>query len=88
MPVNRVGKYFRWGQKGKLYPTYEQALRQGRAIVISQMLQGGQPLPYVKETILDFEGHDKTKYLILRRMYNKHATLRRKKCQSNLSGPE
>ena len=36
MPVEVVKKngkdYFRWGKTGKLYPTKEKALRQGRAI--------------------------------------------------------
>jgi len=36
MPVETVKKngknYFRWGKTGKLYPTKEKALRQGRAI--------------------------------------------------------
>lgn len=36
MPVNRVGNKFRWGTKGKLYPTKAQAARQGRAIKASQ----------------------------------------------------
>lgn len=40
MPVTRVRKggivYYRWGQSGKLYRTKAKALRQGRAIKISQ----------------------------------------------------
>ncbi len=36
MPVQVVKKngkdYYRWGNSGKLYPTREKALRQGRAI--------------------------------------------------------
>lgn len=36
MPIKRVkigSKYFyKWGEHGKLYPTKEQALKQGRAI--------------------------------------------------------
>jgi len=31
--VKKNGKdYYRWGDEGKLYPTKEKALRQGRAI--------------------------------------------------------
>lgn len=36
MPVNKVGSKYRWGTKGKLYPTKAQAARQGRAIKASQ----------------------------------------------------
>ena len=36
MPVNKVGNQYRWGTKGKLYPTKAQAARQGRAIKASQ----------------------------------------------------
>lgn len=36
MPVNRVGNGYRWGIKGKIYPTKAQAARQGRAIKASQ----------------------------------------------------
>lgn len=36
MPVKRIGNKFKWGTKGKLYPTKAQALRQGRAIKASQ----------------------------------------------------
>jgi len=31
MPVHKVGNQFQWGTYGKLYPTYEQAAKQGRA---------------------------------------------------------
>lgn len=36
MPVNKVGNKYRWGTKGKLYPTKALAARQGRAIKASQ----------------------------------------------------
>lgn len=36
MPVNKVGNGYRWGTKGKIYPTKAQAARQGRAIKASQ----------------------------------------------------
>lgn len=31
MPVQKVNGGWRWGQSGKIYPTKEQAERQGRA---------------------------------------------------------
>lgn len=36
MPVRKVGSQYRWGTKGKLYPTRAQAVRQGQAIKASQ----------------------------------------------------
>ena len=36
MPVRKVGSQYRWGTKGKLYPTKTQALAQGRAIKANQ----------------------------------------------------
>lgn len=36
MPVNKIGNGYRWGTKGKIYPTKAQAARQGRAIKASQ----------------------------------------------------
>lgn len=36
MPVKRIRNKFKWGNKGKLYPTKAQALKQGRAIKASQ----------------------------------------------------
>ena len=37
MPVKKLGNNkYRWGTKGKVYPTKAQALRQGRAIKVSQ----------------------------------------------------
>jgi hypothetical protein len=35
MPVQKVQGGYRWGQSGKVYPTKEQAERQGRAIYAS-----------------------------------------------------
>jgi hypothetical protein len=32
MPVRKVPGGYRWGSKGKTYPTKKQAARQGRAI--------------------------------------------------------
>lgn len=41
MPVRKLGaNKYRWGQKGKIYPTKTQALRQGRAIIMSQKKAG------------------------------------------------
>lgn len=41
MPVKKLGaNKYRWGQKGKIYPTKTQALRQGRAIIMSQKRAG------------------------------------------------
>lgn len=40
MPVNKVKGGFRWGTKGKTYPAKAQALKQGRAIIISQKKAG------------------------------------------------
>ena len=31
MPVRKVGKGFRWGKHGKVYPTRAEAEKQGRA---------------------------------------------------------
>ncbi len=36
MPVRKVGNGYRYGTKGKIYPTKAQAARQGRAIRASQ----------------------------------------------------
>jgi len=36
MPVRRTKKGWKWGNKGKVYPTRKQAARQGRAIKASQ----------------------------------------------------
>lgn len=35
MPVRRVPGGYQWGQHGKVYPTYAQAERQGRAAYAS-----------------------------------------------------
>lgn len=35
MPVRKVSGGYQWGQTGKVYPTREQAERQGRAIEAS-----------------------------------------------------
>ena len=35
MPVRKVKGGYRWGKTGKVYPTKEQAQRQGRAISAS-----------------------------------------------------
>lgn len=44
MPVRKTNKNghvgYKWGTKGKVYPTKAQALRQGRAIIISQKKAG------------------------------------------------
>lgn len=40
MPVRKVGNKYRYGVKGKLYPTKAQAERQGRAIRASQRRAG------------------------------------------------
>lgn len=32
MPVKKTKKGYKWGTKGKVYPTKKQAQRQGRAI--------------------------------------------------------
>ena len=37
MPTRKVKGGYRYGKKGKVYPTKKQADRQGRAIKISQM---------------------------------------------------
>lgn len=39
MPVRKVKGGYRWGTKGKVYPTKAQAARQGRAIKASQSKQ-------------------------------------------------
>lgn len=36
MPVEKVKGGYRWGKKGKIYPTKKQAAKQGRAIKASQ----------------------------------------------------
>lgn len=36
MPVHKVKGGFKFGSKGKVYPTRKQAVRQGAAIKISQ----------------------------------------------------
>ena len=36
MPVTKVKGGYRWGKTGKVYPTKEQAARQGRAVRASQ----------------------------------------------------
>ena len=36
MPVRKVKGGYRWGKKGKTYPTKAQAEKQGRAIKASQ----------------------------------------------------
>ena len=36
MPVKKVKGGYKWGDKGKVYPTKEQALKQGRAIEASK----------------------------------------------------
>lgn len=40
MPVQKIGNQYRWGNKGKLYPTKAQAQKQGAAIKISQAKRG------------------------------------------------
>lgn len=44
MPVQKVTKngktMYRWGDNGKLYPTKEQAMAQGIAIMLSQKRRG------------------------------------------------
>lgn len=35
MPVKKVNGGYQWGTRGKVYPTREQAERQGRAIIAS-----------------------------------------------------
>lgn len=40
MPVRKVKGGYKWGEKGKLYPTKEQAARQGRAIKAAQARRG------------------------------------------------
>ena len=36
MPVHKVKGGYKWGTSGKVYPTKEQAAKQGRAIKASQ----------------------------------------------------
>lgn len=36
MPVRKVKGGYRWGKTGKIYPTKEQAEKQGKAIKISE----------------------------------------------------
>lgn len=40
MPVQKVKGGYRWGNKGKVYPTKAQAEKQGRAIKASQSKRG------------------------------------------------
>jgi hypothetical protein len=40
MPVRKVKGGWRWGKSGKVYPTKEQAERQGRAIYASDYKKG------------------------------------------------
>ena len=41
MPVRRVKGGYRWGSTGRIYPTRQQAERQGRAIEMA-MKKGGK----------------------------------------------
>ena len=41
MPVQKVNGGWRWGQSGKIYPTKEQAERQGRAAYASGYREKG-----------------------------------------------
>jgi len=36
MPVRKVKGGYKWGDKGKVYPSKDQALKQGRAIQASK----------------------------------------------------
>lgn len=36
MPVEKVRGGYRWGKKGKIYPTKKQAEKQGKAVKASQ----------------------------------------------------
>lgn len=36
MPVHKVKGGYKWGSKGKVYPSKEKALEQGRAIIIEK----------------------------------------------------
>ena len=38
MPVRKVKGGYRWGSKGKIYPTKAQAEKQGRAIMASKKI--------------------------------------------------
>lgn len=40
MPIRKVPGGYRYGSKGKVYPTRRQAVRQARAIRLSQLRQG------------------------------------------------
>ena len=42
MPVHKVKGGYKYGEKGKVYPTKAQAERQGRAIKASQAKRGGK----------------------------------------------
>ena len=42
MPVHKVKGGYKYGEKGKVYPTRAQAERQGRAIKASQAKRGGK----------------------------------------------
>lgn len=42
MPVHKVKGGYKYGEKGKVYPTKAQAERQGRAIKASQARQKGK----------------------------------------------
>ena len=41
MPVRKVKGGYRWGSKGKIYPTKAQAEKQGRAIMASKRKKKG-----------------------------------------------
>lgn len=41
MPVHKVAGGYKWGSKGKVYPTKAQAERQGRAIYASGYRERG-----------------------------------------------
>ena len=41
MPVKKVKGGYRWGSKGKTYPTKAQAEKQGRAIMASKRKKKG-----------------------------------------------
>lgn len=38
MPVKKTKKGYKWGTKGKVYPTKKQAQRQGRAIKANERM--------------------------------------------------
>ena len=43
MPIIKVKNGYKYGSKGKVYPTKKQAARQGTAIRLSQIRQGKRP---------------------------------------------